>query len=116
MPDKGEPNKGKKGSNAKKLGILLFTGPESEDVNSVVGLAQAALKRGIKVEIFMMYEAVYNTVKESLKKVCEDGAEVTLCDHNARELNAARYEKFKYASQYEHSNIAGNSDRYIAFI
>lgn len=104
------------GKKEKKLGILLFTGPESEDVNSVVGLAEAALQRGIKVEIFMMYEAVYNSVKESLKKVCENGAKVTVCKFNAQELKAEEYEKFSYASQYENSNIAGNSDRYIAFI
>ncbi|MFQ5432435.1 MAG: hypothetical protein ACE5EN_08020 [Nitrospinota bacterium] len=99
----------------KKLGILLFSGPQSQDVGTAVGLASAALKRGMEVEIFMMYEAVLNTVSERLKELCERGAKVTLCTHNADELKAHREEGFSYGSQFDHSYIVNETDRYVAF-
>lgn len=100
----------------KKLGILLFSGPQSQDLATVVGLASAALKRDIEVEIFMMYEAVLNTVNEPLQKLCNRGAKITVCSHNADELKAYRHQSFQYASQYEHAYIANENDRYIAFV
>ena len=99
----------------KKLAILLFSGPQSQDVGTAVGLASAALKRGIEVEIFMMYEAVLNTVNERLKELCSDGAKVTLCKHNVDELKAHMDDAFNYGSQFDHSYIAQDAHRYVAF-
>lgn len=99
----------------KKLGILLFSGPQNQDVGTAVSLANAALKRGIEVEIFMMYEAVLNSVNERLKKLCADGAKVTLCNHNVDELKAHKDDVFNYGSQFDHSYFVNESDRYIAF-
>lgn len=100
----------------KKLAILLFRGPDSQDLNSAVGLASAALKRGIEVEIFMMYEAVLNAVTEKLQKLAEQGAKVTLCSHNADQLKVARDDRFVYGSQYDHAQIVNDADRYVAFV
>ena len=99
----------------KKLGILLFSGPQSQDIGTAVGLASAALKRGIEVEIFMMYEAVLNSVNEKLKELCADGAKVTLCNHNVGELKAHKEDILNYGSQFDHSYFVNDSDRYIAF-
>ncbi len=99
----------------KKLGILLFSGLQSQDVGTAVGLASAALKRGMEVEIFMMYEAVLNTVNERLKELCNSGAKVTICTHNADELKAHRDDDFNYGSQLDHSYIVNEPDRYVAF-
>ena len=98
-----------------KLGILLFSGPHSQDVGTVAGLAEAAMRRGAEVEIFMMYEAVLNSLSDRLKKLCEDGLKVTLCSHNADELSAEKYNRFIYGSQYDNSHLASEATRYIAF-
>ena len=99
----------------KKLGILLFSGPQSQDVGTAVSLASAALKRGMEVEIFMMYEAALNTVSERLKELCKRGAKITICTHNADELKAHREEGFDYGSQLDHSYIVDDAHRYVAF-
>lgn len=100
----------------KRLGILLLSGPQSQDVGTAVGLASAALKRGMEVEIFMMYEGVLNTVNEQLKALChQDGAKITLCSHNADELKAHRDDAFNYGSQFDHSYILNDSHRYVTF-
>ena len=99
----------------KKLGILLFSGPQSQDVGTAAGLASAALTRGMEVEIFMMYEAALNTVSERLKELCTRGAKITICSHNADELKAHREEGFTYGSQLDHSYIVNEAHRYVAF-
>ena len=100
----------------KKLGLMLMNGPDSQDVYTVIGLANAALDRGIEVDIFMMHNAVLNAAVAGLEKLADRGAKITVCAHNADELRAVRSEKFTYGSQYDHSNIVGDSDRYLAFL
>jgi sulfur relay (sulfurtransferase) complex TusBCD TusD component (DsrE family) len=100
----------------KKLGLLLFNGPDSQDVHTVIGLADSALNRGIGVEIFMMSNGVLNAVVPELEKLAERGAVVTVCAHNADEIKAPRSEKFHYGGQYDNSNIVNDTDRYLAFI
>lgn len=100
---------------AKKIGFLLFNGPYSQDVGTVAGLAGAALKRGLEVEIFVMYEAVLNSVNDKLTKLADDGAKIIVCGHNADELGAERTDKFTYAGQYENAILLNEADKYIAF-
>lgn len=101
----------------KKLGILLFNGPESQGILTVIGLVSAALKAGVEVELFLMYEGVLNAAYRPLQELSKnDGFKVTVCNHNADELKAYKYEGFKYGSQYDNAYIANESDRYIAFI
>jgi sulfur relay (sulfurtransferase) complex TusBCD TusD component (DsrE family) len=100
----------------KKLGILLFNGPDSQDVHTAIGLADSALNRGIAVEFFMMHQAVLNSGVAALEKLADRGAKITVCAHNADELKAARSEKFHYGGQYDNSNIINDTDRYLAFL
>ncbi|MBI5178374.1 MAG: DsrE family protein [Nitrospinae bacterium] len=101
---------------AKKLGILLFNGPDSQDVHTAIGLAESALARGVEVDIFMMHKAVLNSAVPALEALADKGARITVCAHNADQLKAARSEKFHYGSQYDHANIVADSDRYLAFV
>jgi sulfur relay (sulfurtransferase) complex TusBCD TusD component (DsrE family) len=100
----------------KKLGILLFNGPDSQDVHTAIGLADAALKRGIEVEIFMMYSAVQNATLPGIETLADKGAKITVCTHNAAERKAAMSEKCHYGGQYDNSNIVNDTDRFLAFI
>jgi sulfur relay (sulfurtransferase) complex TusBCD TusD component (DsrE family) len=101
----------------KKLGILLFNGPESQDTLSAIGLSSAAVKEGIEVELFLMYEGALNGTNESLQELAKDKrVKVTVCTHSADELHAYKCQGFKYGSQYDNAFIANETDRYIAFI
>ena len=101
----------------RKLGILLFNGPENQDIRTVIGLATTALKSGVEVELFLMYEGVLNAAYKPLQELSKDkNFKVTVCTHNADELKAFKFEGFKYGSQYDNSFIANESDQYISFI
>lgn len=99
----------------KKLAFLVMTGPESQDIYNVIGLAGAALEKGIGVEIFMMHRGVLNAAVPALETLVDKGAIITVCAHNAGELKAHRNEKFNYGSQFDHANIVNDATRYLAF-
>ncbi len=101
----------------KKLGILLFNGPESQDTRTAIGLSSAALKEDVEVELFLMYEGALNATNEPLQELAKDKrVKVTVCTHSADELHAFKYPGFKYGSQYDNAFIADETDRYVAFI
>ncbi len=100
----------------KKLGFLVMTGPASQDIHNVIGLAAASLEKGIGVEIFLMREGVLNATVKELDELVDKGAAVTVCAHNADELKAHRNEKFNYGSQFDHANIINDATRYLAFL
>jgi len=45
---------------SQKLGILLSTGPHSENVHTAIRIAEAALHQGKEVRIFLMGDGVYS--------------------------------------------------------
>ena len=104
------------GKAGKTLGLLLFNGPDSQDVHTAAGLADAALRRGMGVEIFMMRNGVMNAAAPGLEGLADRGAKVTVCAHNANEIKAPRSEKFHYGGQYDNANILNDAERYVAFL
>ncbi len=100
---------------ANKIGFLLFDGPNGQDSATVKGLAGAALKRGLEVEIFIMHEAVLNSLDKDFEKLADEGAKIVACGHNADMLEAKRSDKFSYGSQYDNANMLNEVDKYIAF-
>lgn len=103
-------------SDVKSIGFLLFNGPDSADSGTVSGLSNAALKRGLDVQIFMMHEAVLNSTNEEFLRLADSGAKITVCSHNAEQRNVDRTEKFNYGSQYDHANMIMSVDKYLSFI
>lgn len=99
----------------KKLAFLVMTGPDSQDIYNVIGLADAALGKGIGVDIFLMHRGVLNASAPGLDALADKGAVITVCAHNAGELKAHRNEKFNYGSQFDHANIVNDATRYLAF-
>lgn len=99
----------------RKLAFLVMTGPDSQDIYNVIGLADAAIAKGIGVDIFMMHRGVLNTAIPLLDALVDKGAVITVCAHNASELKAPRNEKFNYGSQFDHSNIINDATRFLAF-
>ncbi len=96
-----------------RLGILLTTGIESENLHTVRGLAEAALSAGHEVSLFLMDEGVY--VQEQLSSLTESGARLTICGHNARQRALTNVGKIVSGSQYDWAEVVHNADRVIAF-
>ena len=95
-----------------KLGILLTTGIESENLHTARRLAEAALEEGHEVSLFLMDAGVY--VQEHLLSLTEKGAQLVICGHNAQERALPRVERVFFGSQYDWAEIVHNADRVIA--
>ena len=101
---------------AETLGILLTTSPEHENSHTVSKLAEAALARGIAVEIFIMCDGVHNAFESRFEALVEKGARIVLCSHNLRERQRPTFEgAVVCGSQYDHAQLVQKVDRYLAF-
>jgi sulfur relay (sulfurtransferase) complex TusBCD TusD component (DsrE family) len=108
----GEKNEKEKGE---KLVILLTTSPESEDAQTAVKLAEAALSMKKDVHIFLMCDGVYNADHFSLSDFCPKGAQVTLCSLNASERKVSPPDTMTSGSQYDLAILAHECHRFLAF-
>lgn len=101
---------------AETLGILLTTSPEHANTQTVINLTQAAIARGVEVEIFMMCDGVHNAFASSIEALVEKGARIVLCSHNLRERGRPKFEgAVVCGSQYDHAQFVAKVDRYLAF-
>jgi len=99
-----------------KLGILLTTSPENEDMHTVVKLCEAAIAGGKEVQLFMMCDGVYGSYCNTLTDLIPKGVTISQCHHNAEERKIHEEgNPVKSASQYIFSGIIGEVDRLITF-
>ncbi len=99
----------------KKLGILLTTSSESEDVRTVIKLSEAALRKNMDVEIFLMADGVYNLKFENFIKLSSKGVRIVVCAHNAIERGINKIDEVVWGSQWDLAQIAHTADRFLSF-
>ncbi len=103
----------------KKLGILLLSEPNRQDMETVLGLCRAALRADVEVEIFLMSDAVFLLENNRWKPVLEVGAKISFCSLNTIEweidTQPAEAGGIESGSQYTLACIAETCDRFLAF-
>jgi len=100
---------------AKRLGILLTTSPEHANTHSVIRVAEAALRRGIEVRIFLMCDGVLNVNHVPFLSLLDKGANICLCQQNLNERFQDETNGVMLGSQYDFACNIRDSDRVIAF-
>lgn len=99
-----------------KLGILLTTSPEHQDMHTVIKISEAALAAGKEVHLFMMCDGVYGSNCTRLTDLIPKGVQIAQCHHNAEERRIEEGKSaVKSASQYIFSGIISEVDRLITF-
>jgi len=99
-----------------KLGILLTTSPENEDMHTVAKLCEAALAEGKEVKLFMMCDGVYGSSCAALTGLIPKGVSIAQCHHNAEERHIHEEgNPVASASQYIFSGIIEEVDRLVTF-
>lgn len=97
----------------RKLSLMLTTSFESQNTTTVVRLAEAALRQGHSVEIFMMCDGVLNSYDPRLADLMEKGVRITQCEHNAEERHISREIPIEQGSQYIFSTMLDEADRFV---
>ena len=63
----------------KKLGLMLSTGPEHRNLETVVGLSEAALDRGAQVYLYLIDDGVAAVDDPRVQTLGERGARLFVC-------------------------------------
>ncbi|MBI5117639.1 DsrE family protein [Candidatus Poribacteria bacterium] len=102
-------------SEKKKLGILLTTSPEHANTQSVIRIAEAALKKDVEVRIFLMCDGVFNCNQVPLLNLLDKGAKICLCQQNLNERFQDEANGITLGSQYDFASNVRDMDRILAF-
>lgn len=100
---------------SKRLGILLTTSPADENSFTVVRISQAALSKGLEVEIFLMADGIYNCFREDFLSLSKEGAKITICEQSAKERNITIDAPVIKGSLYDLAGIMSQVDRFLSF-
>jgi sulfur relay (sulfurtransferase) complex TusBCD TusD component (DsrE family) len=99
----------------KKLGLLLTTSPEHANTRSVIRIAEAALRQGIEVRIFLMCDGVLNVNHVPFLSLLDKGANICLCQQNLNERFLDETNGVTLGGQYDFACSIRVVDRVLAF-
>ena len=88
-------------SNERKLGLLLTTSPEHASTHTLIKLAEAALRKGVEVRIFLMCDGVLNVNHVPFLSLIDSGAKICLCQQNLNERFQDEVDGITLGSQYD---------------
>lgn len=98
------------------LGILLTRGPGTADAARAAALARAGVRRGLRVELFLMTEGVDLLAGADAAALVRDGVRVRVCTRSVTDRAApVDAEGVDYASQYQLAQSVAGSDRFVSF-
>jgi hypothetical protein len=100
----------------KKLGLLLSTGPDHANVETAVGLAEAALDGGAGVYLYLIDEGVRVLDDPRLTALSERGARLFVCAYGCqkRRLPLRDPERVTYCGLVVLTDLINATDRFIA--
>jgi sulfur relay (sulfurtransferase) complex TusBCD TusD component (DsrE family) len=103
---------------APKLGLLLSTPPSHPSVETVVQLAQAALRRGIEVYLYLIDEGVKTVVDQRYLGLVDAGVKMSVCAYGCQQygvLTTTVDSRVSLSGLVVLSGIIDGCDRFLAF-
>ena len=100
----------------KKLGLLLSTGPEHANVETAVGLADAALDAGASVYLYLIDDGVRALDDTRVAALSDRGARLFVCAYGCqkRRLPLRDPERVTYCGLVVLTDLINGTDRFIA--
>ena len=103
---------------ARKLGLLLSTPPSHPSVETVVQLAQAALRRGVEVYLYLIDEGVKTSVDQRYLGLIDAGLKMSVCAYGCQRhgvLTTTVDSRVSLSGLVVLSGIIDGCDRFLAF-
>jgi sulfur relay (sulfurtransferase) complex TusBCD TusD component (DsrE family) len=103
---------------ALKLGLLLSTPPSHPSVETVVHLAQAALRRGVEVYLYLIDEGVKTVVDQRYISLIDAGVKMSVCAYGCQQhgvLTTTVDSRVSLSGLVVLSGIIDGCDRFLAF-
>lgn len=103
---------------ARKLGLMLSTPPSHPSVETVIQLAQAALRRGVDVYLYLIDEGVKTAVDPRYLGLIDAGVKVSVCAYGCQKhgvLTTTVDSRVSLSGLVVLSGIIDGCDRFLAF-
>ena len=103
---------------ALKLGLLLSTPPSHPSVETVVQLAQAALRQGIEVYLYLIDEGVKSVIDQRYVGLIDAGVKMSVCAYGCQQHGVPTVtvdSRVSLSGLVVLSGIIDGCDRFLAF-
>jgi sulfur relay (sulfurtransferase) complex TusBCD TusD component (DsrE family) len=101
----------------KKLGVLLSTGPEQpENLDTAIGLSEAALSRGAGLYLYLIDDGVRALDDARVQALPARGAKLFVCAYGCqkRRLPLAHGDSVTYCGLVVLTDLINGTDRFLA--
>jgi sulfur relay (sulfurtransferase) complex TusBCD TusD component (DsrE family) len=103
---------------ARKLGLLLSTPPSHPSVETVAQLAQAALRRGVNVYLYLIDEGVKTAADQRYLGLLDAGVKMSVCAYGCQQhgvITSTVDSRISLSGLVVLSGIIDGCDRFLAF-
>lgn len=100
----------------RKLGLMLSTGPEHPNLDTAVGLAQAALDRGAELYLYLIDEGVRALDDPRIAALPARGARLFVCAYGCqkRRIPLRDSPDISYCGLVVLTDLINGTDRFVA--
>lgn len=99
----------------RSLAILVSTAPDQPGFRHGLNLAEAALRRGLRVYLYCLDEAVHGVRESRLQALQRDGLRLYACAYAAQRRHLPRGDEATYAGLAALGEIIERTDRFVSF-
>jgi sulfur relay (sulfurtransferase) complex TusBCD TusD component (DsrE family) len=102
----------------RKLGLLLSTAPSHPSVDTVVRLAEAALRQGVEVYLYLIDEGVKNFTDTRFNRLLDGGVRMSVCAYGCQQHAVSTQhvdQRVSLSGLVVLSGIIDGCDRFLAF-
>jgi sulfur relay (sulfurtransferase) complex TusBCD TusD component (DsrE family) len=103
---------------ARKLGFLLSTAPSEKTIETVVGLAEAAIRQGIDVYLYLIDEGVKSFTDTRFSRLLDGGVKMSVCAYGCQQHGVSTQHvdsRISLSGLVVLSGIIDGCDRFLAF-
>ncbi len=103
---------------ARKLGLLLSTAPSDQTIETVVRLAEAAIRQGIEVYLYLIDEGVKSFTDTRFNRLLDGGAKMSVCAYGCQQHGVSTQQvdsRVSLSGLVVLSGIIDGCDRFLAF-
>jgi sulfur relay (sulfurtransferase) complex TusBCD TusD component (DsrE family) len=103
---------------SRKLGLLLSTAPSHPSVETVVKLAEAAIRQGVEVYLYLIDEGVKSLNDSRFSGLVDGGVKMSVCAYGCQQHGVSTRDvdsRISLSGLVVLSGIIDGCDRFLAF-
>src|SRR5262245_10849042 len=98
----------------KKLGLMVSTGPDHQNLTTAVGLSTAALDRGVDVYVYLIDDAVAAVEDPRVQALADRGAKLFVCAYGCQKRRLPLSERATNCGLVVLTDVINGTDRFVA--